>query len=855
MPKWVFPAESAARILTATLSLRIPPQPKTSRKQTNSLCILLCLLPSLRVLHGAPSRALAPHPPLPALLNAQSGELAIFMAIGSALTGILLILATLRLLRTQRSEQDARQLLAATLASIGDAVITTDTRGSITFLNPVAERLTGWSSADASGKPLPEVFRIVNQESREIVENPVHKVLRSGTVVGLANHTILLARDGSEIPIDDSGAPIRDEAGEVKGVILVFRDVSERYRTQRELEASEQRYRMLFAYNPVPMWMFDEDTLAFLDVNEAAIRHYGYTREEFLSMTLRDIRPSSDVDDLLADIGQHRAMIHTDGPWRHRKKDGSLIAVEVTAVPIEAFGRPAKFVSATDVTARIQAEAALRRSEEQYRVIVETASDAVITIDETSKIVFASAPVETIFGHHPQTLIGKSLTDLMPEPLRAAHLSGMQRYLQSSQPNISWKLVEFPGRRKDGSEVPLELSLGEGRSGSRRWFTGVVRDVSERRRTRDMLQESKQLVRTVVEAVPLAVTGIDLLGRVTFWNPAAEKMFQWSESEVHGRELPIIPDEDRPEFRQLLSELAGGQQFSGIERKRRRKDGKLVMCSIWTAPLRSAGGAIIGTVSVLADITDRRRAEEQTRKHLQYLAAQQRELEEFAWAASHRLEEPARITLARAETAERQWSALLPSENSAVLKDTRIAARHLYEVVEGLRRFWDLQHAVLQRAPVELEDVLEAAQTALAREIEVSHARITCSHLPAVNGDRALLVQLFTELIANAIRFRSEAHPEIHISADSFEEGWTVRIQDNGIGMTGSQAGQALRLFHRLSREGPGIGLGLSLAQQIMRRHEGGLSITSQPNGGTTIYLMFRQPAERLSEIGLPPVA
>ncbi|HKU40369.1 MAG TPA: PAS domain S-box protein, partial [Polyangiales bacterium] len=125
-----------------------------------------------------------------------------------------------------------RASLATTLRSIGDALIATDARGAITLMNGVAESLTGWSEAEARGRQLPEVFHIVNEHTREVVHNPVHKVLERGGVVGLANHTVLLARDGREIPIEDSGAPIRGGSGEIEGVVLVFRDVTERKRDE-----------------------------------------------------------------------------------------------------------------------------------------------------------------------------------------------------------------------------------------------------------------------------------------------------------------------------------------------------------------------------------------------------------------------------------------------------------------------------------------------------------------------------------------------------------------------------------------------------------------------------------------------
>ncbi|NSW77302.1 MAG: diguanylate cyclase, partial [Candidatus Atribacteria bacterium] len=144
----------------------------------------------------------------------------------------------------QRQERD--RWFMVTLRSLGDAVITTDAEGEATFLNPVAEKLTGWSQEEARGKPVEEVFRIVNEKTGEPVESPVQRVLRSGKTVGLANHTLLIHRDGEKIAIDDSGAPILDEGGVIRGVVLVFRDVTERRRLEAQIRESERNYRLLF---------------------------------------------------------------------------------------------------------------------------------------------------------------------------------------------------------------------------------------------------------------------------------------------------------------------------------------------------------------------------------------------------------------------------------------------------------------------------------------------------------------------------------------------------------------------------------------------------------------------------------
>jgi PAS domain S-box-containing protein len=139
----------------------------------------------------------------------------------------------------ERKLRESERRFVTTLSSIGDAVIATDSQARVTFMNPVAEALTGWSQGEAIGQPLAEVFRIINEETRRTVEDPAAKVLRLGTTVGLANHTVLLARDGRELPIDDCGSPIIDDRGGVAGTVLVFRDISERRQAEEALRKAQ----------------------------------------------------------------------------------------------------------------------------------------------------------------------------------------------------------------------------------------------------------------------------------------------------------------------------------------------------------------------------------------------------------------------------------------------------------------------------------------------------------------------------------------------------------------------------------------------------------------------------------------
>ncbi len=201
--------------------------------------------------------------------------------------------AELERIRTGKALRKSEEDLRVTLHSIGDAVIATDGKGHVVLMNPVAEALTGWREAQARGRPLPEVFHILNEETRRTVESPALRVLREGRVVGLANHTLLIARDGTERPIADSGAPIRTAGdGEVRGVVLVFRDQTEERRRIDALAESERRFRTLFEQAAVGVAQIDSTTGRFARVNRRYCEITGYDATELMTRSFESVHPS-----------------------------------------------------------------------------------------------------------------------------------------------------------------------------------------------------------------------------------------------------------------------------------------------------------------------------------------------------------------------------------------------------------------------------------------------------------------------------------------------------------------------------------------------------------------------------------
>ena len=259
--------------------------------------------------------------------------------------------------RAEADARDSEEQLRTILRSIGDGVLVTDAGGRVTFLNPIAEQLTGWSTSDALGRPVEEIFRIMNEESRKSVESPIRKVIRQGVVIGLANHTILIARDQTETPIADSGAPVKGVSGNVFGVVLVFRDITE----QRRAERATQRLAAIAASTEYAIVGETLDNV-ITDWNPGAESLFAYTAEEMLGRRMVELGPPDDPNlsaHLTREILEGRRAGEFDA--RRRTRDGRWLDVAVSLYPIRASDGTIIGISRLmrDVTERRRQEAEL----------------------------------------------------------------------------------------------------------------------------------------------------------------------------------------------------------------------------------------------------------------------------------------------------------------------------------------------------------------------------------------------------------------------------------------------------------------------------------------------------------------
>jgi PAS domain S-box-containing protein len=366
--------------------------------------------------------------------------------------------------------------------------------------------------------------------------------------------------------------------------------------------AQARHERILFRGNPLPLWIYDLQTLRFLDVNDVACSKYGYTREEFLARSILDIRPADDIARVEESVRTTPPEVFNSGLWRHRLRDGTLIDVEITSHEMIYEGRRARFVCPIDVTERLRAERALRESERRFRQLAEHIREVFFLIDrDATEVLYVSPGYETVWG--------RSCESLYADPrswMEAVHPDDLETVRRGEQQRRLTGRIDYEYRilRPDGTQrwigvrgFPIRNEAGEIYR-----TAGLAEDITERKAT----EQTHARLAAIVECSSDAIVGTTLDGMVTSWNGGAERLFGFDAAEMLGRSVAaIIPAERRAEDATNAERLRRGERVPEFQTVRRRKDGRLLDVSLALSPLADASGRVTGVARIARDITER----------------------------------------------------------------------------------------------------------------------------------------------------------------------------------------------------------------------------------------------------------
>jgi PAS domain S-box-containing protein len=872
-----------------------------------------------------------------------------------------------------------------TLDSIGDGVITTDTAGVVTRLNPVAANLTGWPAEEAIGQPLSKVFHIVDTATRRPVENPVDRALTSGKIVDLGNHTLLISRNGREYQIADSGAPIRYPDGQIAGVVLVFRDVTERYRQAQEIRESQRRLQELTANVPGVVYQFEStrdhqyslsyvsekardifkldlesesffeafsaglpidegkafmasiedavnalapwhyegrfirpdgetiwfsgnadprkegDTIVFcgvllditarkqveeslritqfsfdnaavgiyriaadariLEVNAEAARMLGYTREEMATLSIWDVDPNVNPDnfDLIWQSLVTQGIDHFE--TRHRRKDGSEMMVEVHSNLLEYDGEQFAISFARDITERKHLEASLRITQFSF----DNAPVGMYRIGPDARILQVNTAAARMLGYSRKELTGLTTFDIDP-------------HIDPESLDEIWESLTKEGalqfdrihRRKDGREVPVEVSSKLLDYEGQQFSIAFVQDITERKQAETELRRLRNYLANIIDSMPSVLVGVDHDGRVTLWNRQAEAATGLSFKRARHQPLenayPRLGDAaDR--IRTAIAEHRVLREIK-VPSSHRNEDRYE---DITIFPLVTNG--IEGAVIRVDDVTERVRLEE-----LMIQSEKMLSVGGLAAGMAHEINNPLAGILQNAAVLNNRLLGDLPANREAA--DTAgismdglqhyLKLRKLPEMVAnisssgqrastivknmlGFARKSDRtisshdacqlmdQTIALVEADYDLKKKYDFKKIRIIREYEAADMQVSC--------DAGKIQQVFLNLLKNGAEAMagggatkgpqaSGKTPQFIIRAKVDGDWVQVEVEDNGPGMDAKTRRSVFEPFFTTKPVGEGTGLGLSVSYFIVTEDHGGeMAVEAAESGGARFVI------------------
>lgn len=500
--------------------------------------------------------------------------------------------------------KNSEELFRTTLYSIGDAVITTDKTGKILQINPVAENLTGWLEQDAKNKKLEDVFKIINEETRNTVESPVNKVLREGKVVGLANHTLLVSKDGKEIPIADSGAPIRNEKGLIIGVVLVFRDQTEERASQKALQESKDQYMSLVESTEDSVYLIDHN-MRFLYANKKYLTSHNLTIDQIIGINYEKFHSAERTKEFTKKI---RQVINsrTSMTYEHiSDNDKKVYLRTLSPVHEQSESEITKVtVISKDITQFKSLQETLKEMNEIFRLFMEHNPIYVFIKDENIRSVYLSKNYEKMLGRPLSELLGKTMDELFPSDLAKSMIEDDKKILREGKP---YEFVEeLEGRVYSTLKFPISIN------GIPKYLAGYTTDITERISSEAALKESEERYRSLFNNNHSVMLLIEPdTQNIVDANPAACNYYGWSREEMINKKISEIntlsSEEINTELRRAYDEKR--KQFFF---KHRLANGTTRNVEVFSGPIHLNNKIFL--YSIVHDITDRIKAEEALRE-------------------------------------------------------------------------------------------------------------------------------------------------------------------------------------------------------------------------------------------------
>jgi two-component system CheB/CheR fusion protein len=731
--------------------------------------------------------------------------------------------------------------LKITLNSIGDGVISTDILGNVTAINPIAENLTGWTYEEAVGKSFAEIFKIINSKTKESLENPVKIVLQKGKIIGLANHTSLISRKGIEYNIADSAAPVVSDSGEVKGVVLVFRDVTEEYKMREKLARYNELLKIATSNLDGIIYIINRE-MKFTLSKGKKLKSIGLEEDEFVGKSLSEFLKTDDESNPV--IQKHKEAFHGN-TVRYKYKYADKIFLTTLSPVYNDFDEVDFIVGVgSDITEIEEYERQISESEAKYKLLVENQSDMVVKVSKEGVFEFVSPSYCKTFGKTEEELLGKAYLPLVhPEDRESSDAAFQRVFKPPYRAYLEQRAMTAEGWRWLGWEDTAVFDDNNNVVS----IIGLGRDITDAVDMREHLKERNTFIQTVLDNLPIgiALNRMDS-GEAFYLNYKFLEIYGWSENDIKDISTffeKVYPDKDYREKIQnrIMSDIQSGDpakmHWENIEITASNNEKRIV--NAHNIPLFDQNTM----VSTVTDITLQKQIEKE-------LIAAKIKAEEsdnlksaFLANMSHEIRTPMNGILGFANLMKQDD--VTEEENKEYISIIENSGQRMLELINDIIDLSKIESGQmdLTLSDVNVNTLLKEAYDFFKNE--ASKNNLDLEYNIALNDDEAFIstdkVKLFAivnNFIKNAIKYTNEGGIKFGYKIENSDIIFFVK--DTGIGIAKDKLDIIFDRFvqeeSNISQKYEGAGLGLSISKAYAQMLNGKVWVISEKKKGSEFF-------------------
>ena len=597
----------------------------------------------------------------------------------------------------------------------------------------------------------------------------------------------------------------------------------------KKVEESEGMLRGIFQFSDDAIISKDLNGI-ITDWNAAAEKIFGYSEKEVLGKHVAMLIPSSRLEEeleILDNIRRGKTLTHFETV--RKRKDGTEFPASITVSPIIA--QSGEVIGATKILRDLTTEKVSEEKQAMLAAIVNSSDDGIVSKNLDGIITSWNPAAEKIFGYSENEAVGQSINLIIPEMRRSEEKLIIEKIRKGERIDH----FETERLRKDGSLIAVSITVSpiRNKNGEVIGASKIARDISEKNSS----HQKQAMLAAIIESSDDAIISKNLDGIITSWNPGAEKIFGYTESEAIGKPiLMLIPPALQSEEAHIIGQIRRGRRVDHFETVRVTKEGKEINISLTVSPIKNAAGGIIGASKIARDITEQIKVQKQLEQYARQLKNLNNSKDEFIGMASHELKTPLTSITAYLQLLERN---LVDEINKNFVNKTVRHVKKLSDLVSDLLDVSKIEAGKLQLNPTQtdldelLKEAIETAQPGIPKH------RIVCkTATPGITvfADRQRLEQVVINLLTNAAKYSPKAD-KIIVEAKTSETGVIVSVQDFGIGIREDQITKIFSRFYRAENLKPtfsGLGIGLFISKEIIERHHGKIWVESEYGKGST---------------------